>query len=156
MALSSVCVAMGALAGVFTAFNSIRIQNLQAAFDDLSAALTRRAMVVRTLCEILGPDLGRLQSQPISEERLEDAVAEWLVRPVLAEPSEGSRAEETPLKRSARRIRGSAFTGVLIAKAKEAEIFREQEALDDDGALQAYYRVEVTPRTQPAPDLENS
>jgi hypothetical protein len=59
----------------------------------------------------------------------------------------GSGPDEVPLKLLANRIGAFAFTGVLVAKATEAEIFNEQEALDDNGALRVSYTIAIAPRT---------
>jgi hypothetical protein len=154
--LSSVAVGLGALAGVFTAINSLHIQNLQAAFDDLTASLSRRATVAAALREILGPSIGSPDSPAVRESDLEDAVMAWLqsarpVRPKLR----GSNANEVPIKLLANRIGAFAFTGVLVAKATEAEIFGEQEALDDDGTLQVSYTIAIAPRTNTAEQHSN-
>jgi hypothetical protein len=149
---AAVAVAVGAAVGLAAAVASLRVQALEAAFDDVGDTLSRRTTLAAALRDILGDGaVPAGEASVVGEDALQNAVAEWMTRE-RGSGDEGSA--QTPnsridLRHRALRIGPYAFTQILVAKGKECEILSELEELDDHGRLLVGYRIRVAPRTEP-------
>jgi hypothetical protein len=148
---AAAAVAVGAIVGLLAAVLSLRVQTLDAAFDDVADTLSRRAALAGLLTDILG-EIGVPADERsiVAEEALEDAADEWMtkVRESNHEGPAPTRDRRIDLRHRALRIGPSAFTQILIAKGKECEILSEREELNERGRLVVGYRVRIAPRTE--------
>ncbi|WP_159537531.1 hypothetical protein [Aeromicrobium sp. 9AM] len=145
---NSLGVAFAAIAlalGLMIALTNQNKAQIQADIEDIADTMNDKAVLVRTLHDVLGPGA---TARPWSPEELHGAVGKWVhesgesrptpIRGGVSQRLLGPTGRARPLPHFARRMGVNEFGRLLLAKAKERGVVIESENWDNDHLSVSY------------------